>query len=329
LQSNEQAVISDVANWAARIDVGSGPGMKRLAWPREAGEPCVVESRVGGDKWLGAVNLSDDVSRALLPGDSRFYSTDVLSQGLDPTTFGQQIGSEVRDFEVEADGSARVHAPSTRHPAVFCDFDGTFSLSDVGASLAKKFLPERRSDLQRRYERKELGAWDYQVELFEGFAFSSADLDDFLANIELDPGASSLVEWCEDQGIPFRILSDGFDYNLERLRAIHGVAFPYSSNHLVVEEDRWRIAPGSPNPDCGCETGTCKRGIIEAYRTEHPGCYCVHIGDGRVSDLCGAEAADLVFAKGTLLEALRERGVRYQSFENLHSVRQYLAEYFA
>jgi 2,3-diketo-5-methylthio-1-phosphopentane phosphatase len=284
---------------------------------------------VGGDKWLGAVNLSDDVSRALLPGDSRFYSTDVLSQGLDPTTFGQQIGSEVRDFEVEADGSARVHAPSTRHPAVFCDFDGTFSLSDVGASLAKKFLPERRSDLQRRYERGELGAWDYQVELFEGFAFSSADLDDFLANIELDPGASSLVEWCEDQGIPFRILSDGFDYNLERLQAIHGVAFPYSSNHLVVEEDRWRIAPGSPNPDCGCETGTCKRGIIEAYRTEHPGCYCVHIGDGRVSDLCGAEAADLVFAKGTLLEALRERGVRYQSFENLHSVRQYLAEYFA
>ncbi len=329
LKSNERAVISDVVKLASRIDAGGDRGTTRVAWPQDADGPCLVESRAGRDMWLGAVNLADEVSRRPFPADSLFYSAGASSNGLDPATSSKQIESETRAFQLDAHGSAIVHAPGSRDPAVFCDFDGTFSTRDVGASLAQEFLPELRSGLQRRYERGELGAWDYQLELFEGFAFSSSKLDAFLVGIELDPGASSLVAWCEGQGIPFRILSDGFDYNLKRLRAIHGVAFSYSANHLVFENDRWRITPGGPNPDCGCETGTCKRAIIEAYRRDHPGAYCIHIGDGRVSDLCGAEAADLVFAKGTLGEALRARGVHYQPFEDLHRVRKYLAQHLA
>ena len=311
---------------------GSPTGVRSLTSSSESdfpSGPCLVESRAGRDMWLGAVNFADEVSHRPFPADSLFRSAGDSSNGPDPATSSEEIGSETRAVELDAHGSAIVRAPKSRKPAVFCDFDGTFSTRDVGASLAQKFLPELRSGLQRRYERGELGAWDYQLELFEGFAFSSSKLDAFLVDIELDPGASSLVAWCEDQGIPFRILSDGFDYNLERLQAIHGVVFPYSANHLVFEDDCWRISPGGPNPDCGCETGTCKRAIIEAFRRNHPGAYCVHIGDGRVSDLCGAEAADLVFAKGTLGEALRTRGIQYQPFEDLHSVRRHLAQHLA
>jgi 2-hydroxy-3-keto-5-methylthiopentenyl-1-phosphate phosphatase len=39
-----------------------------------------------------------------------------------------------------------------------------------------------------------------------------------------------------------------------------------------------------------------------------------------VSDLCGAEAADLVFAKDTLAPALDERGVFHHRFETLEDV---------
>lgn len=204
--------------------------------------------------------------------------------------------------------------------AVFCDFDGTFSVQDVGSTLARRYLPDRRAELWKRYERGELAAWDYLVELFDGFSLPADELDGFLRGIELDPGARGLVDWCDARGIPFEILSDGFDYNLERLQVLHGVQFEFRSNHLRYHDGTWRVSPGGRNPDCGCGTGTCKRRVIAAHRARHPDTLCVHVGNGRVSDLCGALAADLAFAKETLADALREQRQPYAPFTTLDDV---------
>ena len=91
-------------------------------------------------------------------------------------------------------------------------------------------------------------------------------------------------------------------------------------HHLRIEEGIWRIRPGSRNPACDCGTGVCKRAIVEARRAEAPLECIVHIGNGRVSDRCGAEAADVVFAKETLADELTERGVPFQRFETLFDV---------
>jgi 2-hydroxy-3-keto-5-methylthiopentenyl-1-phosphate phosphatase len=52
----------------------------------------------------------------------------------------------------------------------------------------------------------------------------------------------------------------------------------------------------------------------------------IHIGNGRVSDLCATEAADLVFAKDSLAETLRERGRSYEPFETLRDVLEALEQ---
>ena len=77
---------------------------------------------------------------------------------------------------------------------------------------------------------------------------------------------------------------------------------------------------GGPDPACGCGTGTCKRRLISAYREKHPEAFCVHIGNGRVSDQCGGLESDLVFAKDTLVDALRERGRAFIPFTTLDDV---------
>jgi len=210
--------------------------------------------------------------------------------------------------------------PDDRPLAVFCDFDGTFSVQDVGSTLAQRLLPEKRKRLWQRFEQGEFTAWTYAVALLDGLEFSEKDLDGFLETIDLDPGARSLIEWCADQNVPFQILSDGFDWNLERLQAMNRVRFDYQANHLEYEGDRWRLAAGRPNDACGCGTGSCKRGLISAYREETPNAFCVHIGNGRVSDLCGALEADLAFAKDTLAPALDELGHAYVRFDSLHDV---------
>ncbi len=210
--------------------------------------------------------------------------------------------------------------PSDRPLAVFCDFDGTFSVQDVGSTLAQKLLPEKRQRLWKRFEEGEFTPWTYAMALLDGLRFSEKKLEAFLETIDLDAGATAMLEWCERNEVPFRILSDGFDWNLDRLQTMNGVQFTHNSNHLEYEGDLWRLAAGSLNAECGCGTGSCKRGLIREYRAENPGAFCVHIGNGRVSDLCGALEADLAFAKDTLALALDEAGHAYHSFDTLHDV---------
>ena len=61
-------------------------------------------------------------------------------------------------------------------------------------------------------------------------------------------------------------------------------------------------------------------GRIEEWRSQRPEATLVHVGNGRVSDLCGALAADVVFAKDSLAEELADRGRPYEPFATLHDV---------
>ncbi len=216
--------------------------------------------------------------------------------------------------------------PADQPLAIFCDFDGTFSVQDVGSSLAQERLGERRKRLWKRFEAGEFTPWTYAVALFDGFVLSEKELDAFLQTIDLDPGARALLDWCEQEQVPFRILSDGFEWNLRRLQAMNQICFEYRANHLEFEGDVWRLRPGRPNEACGCGTGSCKRGLIGQYREENPDAFCIHIGNGRVSDLCGALEADLAFAKDTLAPALDRRSHPYLAFETLHDVLAVVSE---
>jgi 2-hydroxy-3-keto-5-methylthiopentenyl-1-phosphate phosphatase len=222
--------------------------------------------------------------------------------------------------ELAAHASALARLRSMPALAVFCDFDGTFARQDVGSTLARTHLPERRAELWQRYEKGEIRAWEYNELLLGGFRLPEETLEAFLRSVELDPGAAELVGWCESRGVPFRVLSDGFDRNLDRIQELRGLRFAYDANRLWYEGGAWRIAPGHPDPSCPCGTGTCKRGRILAFRAAHPGALLVHVGDGRVSDLCGALAADRVFAKHTLAEELAARGVGFEPFRDLRDV---------
>ena len=214
--------------------------------------------------------------------------------------------------------------PPRRKLAVFCDFDGTFSVQDVGSTLVMLHRAKERPAVQERFRRREITAWESNMLLLHGLELPEEDLDAFLGSIDPDPGARRLFDWSRVHAIDFEILSDGFDYNLDRLQKLFGFDFPYLANRLVYEAGRWSIAPGAPDPACTCGTGVCKRARIEDYRREHPDVVLVHIGNGQVSDLCGAIAADLAFAKDTLASALAARGEAFWPFETLDDVVQEL-----
>ena len=127
--------------------------------------------------------------------------------------------------------------------AVFCDFDGTFVVQDVGSGLARTHLGEKRQALWARLESGELDAWTYAEALFTGFDLPEEERLAYLEGIELDPGAVGLLELCDRGGWPFEILSDGFDANIALLRRRFGLDFAFRANSLRVDS-RGRTASG-------------------------------------------------------------------------------------
>jgi 2,3-diketo-5-methylthio-1-phosphopentane phosphatase len=305
---------------ARAADTLGVPGRVRGLDPLAARGPRVAVAADAAGGLAAFVNTGDARARRTL---------DLTALGLAPPAgapnalIGAAVtvsddGATTLDLAPHAGALLRVHRAAPL--VVFCDFDGTFSVQDVGSTLARRHAGPRRPELWARFERGEITAWDYNLHVLDGLAVSRAEVDRFLAEVELDPGARDLVAWCAEREIPFRVLSDGFDHNLDRLQVLHGLRFAYDANRLRFDGGRWRIRPGHPNPSCSCGTGTCKRGRIEARRAADPDAAIVHIGNGRVSDLCGALAADVTFAKDSLADELTRRREPFEAFETLRDV---------
>jgi alpha-galactosidase len=307
---------------ARRVDGMGLPGVARSVDLLGAEFATRVVARSAERTTLAVINASDE--RAA-------WRLDPEALGLGPLAGAPEslLGNGSRLPEVDPSGclevalgpheSALLELPHVFPLAVFCDFDGTFSVQDVGATLGERHAG-RRPEVWARFARGEITAWECNMAVLDDLALPRSEVDAFLRTVELDPGARDFVAWCERRRVPFRVLSDGFDANLNRLQEIHGVRFAYDANALRYEKGRWRIRPRFPNPACECGTGACKRGRIEAFRAAHPGVILVHVGNGRVSDLCGALAADVAFAKDSLAVALEQLGHAFERFETLHDV---------
>ena len=87
------------------------------------------------------------------------------------------------------------------------------------------------------------------------------------------------------------------------------------ANSIEPDPEGWRASFRDEQscPVCG---EPCKRAAVVAERT---GRERVYVGDG-ISDRCGAEASDLVFARRGLAAYLRERGVQFEHFDDFHEI---------
>jgi 2-hydroxy-3-keto-5-methylthiopentenyl-1-phosphate phosphatase len=144
------------------------------------------------------------------------------------------------------------------------------------------------------------------------------ELKRFIASIEIDPSVPALIEICRSAGIPFAIVSDGYDVVIDGVLERLGIACPRFSNSLrFAGAERWRLESPHAQPACRSRAGTCKCALAQARGT-------IVIGDGK-SDFCVAERAEHVFAKGRLAQHCRERGISHTEISCLKEVLEPLA----
>lgn len=216
-----------------------------------------------------------------------------------------------------------------RKVAIISDFDGTVSRRDVGHHFFGAFIA-RRHDWLALLDEWRLGLISSKECLEKELSWVRAglgDLDGFVDNEEIDPYFKDFVDFCERRGFEILIASDGLDYYINRLLSRSGLGYlGVRANRLV--RDGVRLAaiefPHYDSMNC-TRCGNCKRAHLEELRRS--GFAVVYVGNG-YSDRCPAEHADLVFAKGELLDHCRERRLAHVAFENFRDVERELTTRF-
>lgn len=179
---------------------------------------------------------------------------------------------------------------------VLVDFDGTIAAVDTTDRLLERFAEPQWQDIEEDWKAGRIGSRECMLRQVALVRATPAELDAFVAEIEIDPAFPSFVTLCRSRGLAVTVVSDGLDRTVGAVLRRNGLDLPFRANHLEwLGGDRWRLAFPHAKDDCRALAGNCKC----QFAIAPPGTIRVVVGDGR-SDFCVAGEAELVLAKGAL-----------------------------
>jgi 2-hydroxy-3-keto-5-methylthiopentenyl-1-phosphate phosphatase len=207
---------------------------------------------------------------------------------------------------------------------VFLDFDGTITRRDATDAILEVYADARWLGIEEEWKAGRLSSRECLTAQMALVRATQAEMDSLLDGIEIDEGFVPLLDICSAQGVPVHIVSDGFDYCIDRillrpslnlasrLRGVQAV-----SSHLEPNGDRWRVDFRSFAPACVHGCATCKPAAMDLLNTT--GGRTIFVGDG-LSDKYAAERADLVFAKNALAVYCDRQALPYAAYDNLATI---------
>ncbi|MBB6676554.1 2-hydroxy-3-keto-5-methylthiopentenyl-1-phosphate phosphatase [Cohnella lubricantis] len=216
---------------------------------------------------------------------------------------------------------------SGKPPVLFCDFDGTITLSDNIVAVMKHFNPEGWVPIVediialRKSVRQGVG------EMFELLPSSMKEeiTSYILKTAGIRPGFQQLLDWCKTNGVEFFVTSGGIDFFVYPLLAPFGIPKDHIyCNGSDFSGERIRITwPHSCDEHCDNDCGMCKTAVIRRFPQDR---YTrILIGDS-VTDFAGAKLVDLVFSRSHLTERCVELGLPHIPFETFHDVVHHLEQ---
>lgn len=207
----------------------------------------------------------------------------------------------------------------------FVDFDGTIVPYDVTDFLLERFADPAWQEIEAEWLAGRIGSRECMARQVALLRATPAQVHDAISQLRIDPGFADFVRKCEQNGVGATVVSDGFDFVIERVLRNAGLEVPFFANHLEpVGADRWRVTFPTARSDCRALAGNCKCAFTEPYSSSVK----VVIGDGR-SDFCISGEADLVFAKGTLLDLCRSSGTPHYAFADFFDVTEKLGPWLS
>ena len=202
---------------------------------------------------------------------------------------------------------------------VFTDFDGTITKTDVGDAVFRRFGdPIKVEKIIVDLLDAKISAKQSWIELCNSVPdINPEELEEFIETIEIDSSFSEFVDFCSRKNIEHFILSDGFDYYIQRILKRENLGYlKYYSNHLIIENHR--LIPSFPYLDTNCErSANCKRNHIINHSGDDE--FTIFIGDGN-SDKDTIQFCDFIFAKDDLMKYCEKERITYFPFNDFKDI---------
>jgi 2-hydroxy-3-keto-5-methylthiopentenyl-1-phosphate phosphatase len=210
-------------------------------------------------------------------------------------------------------------------PTVFLDFDGTISSRDAVDAILEAYADPSWLQVEEEWKAGRIGSRECLRAQMALVHASRREIDTLLDGIDVDPGFLTLLETCARHSVRAHIVSDGFDYCIERIlqragpemaRLLQGVTV--CASHLEPADDRvWGVNFPFFHQPCAHGCATCKPAAMRLLNAA--GAPIVFVGDG-LSDRYAAESADVVFAKDRLVTHCLEQDIEHVAFRDLGEV---------
>jgi 2-hydroxy-3-keto-5-methylthiopentenyl-1-phosphate phosphatase len=214
-------------------------------------------------------------------------------------------------------------------PIVFFDFDGTITRTDVVDSILQAYAEPAWSLIEEKWKAGRIGSREclrYQMKLVRA---RPEELDALLDGIEVDEGFATVLDICARHHVATHIISDGFDYCIERVLGRPALALKsylprvqVFASHLEPDGHTWHVEFPYFQPLCAHGCATCKPAVMDWLNAD--GASTIFVGDG-LSDRYAATNADLVFGK-SLGSYCQEHGLTCIGYADLEEIAPQLEE---
>lgn len=205
------------------------------------------------------------------------------------------------------------------------DFDGTLTEKDFYKIISDKYLMEECKPLYDDWKNKKLKDVEYLGYVFNNIGRNSEEIDEDIMKITIDPFTEDFVKNIKKANGEFVIVSAGTSYYIDKVLSKHHIeGINIYSNKGIYKDYGIHFVLDENSEFYSDIYGIDKLLVVTKLKETYKKIY--YAGDSG-PDLKPALIADVVFAKGELIDLLKKENKEFIEFENFSEIWEKLKIY--
>lgn len=209
------------------------------------------------------------------------------------------------------------------------DFDGTLTEKDFYKIITDEYLKDKYTQLYKEWRNKKITDVDYLGFIFKNINRNEEEINQDIMKISLDPFTVNFIKNIKNAGGDFVVVSAGTSYYIDKVFKHSGIeGITVYSNKGEYKNNGIHFKIDDKSDFYSNIYGIDKSKIVEKLKEDYEKVF--YAGDSE-PDLNAALIADVVFARGSLIEMLRSKNkefIEFKSFDEIWcKVQEYLKEW--